>query len=130
MTALRDTNGMYDSFMNSLLQVNPSTGTAGSAAVIHGYQLANVLAGPAEEMEIYPSRLYSLSEYPLRRRDKTRSQDLWTALSSGDKITFSGGVIVNVSLWQSNDKALRSTAMCCGIGRSFPMSRIRRARPM
>ena len=37
--ALTDIDGLYDSFINSLLQVNSSTGVIGSAAVIQGYQL-------------------------------------------------------------------------------------------
>jgi len=104
--ALTDVNTMYDSFMNSLLQVNSTTGTAGSAAVIQGFQLANVLAGPAEANGSFTHPAYILLASILSAGGTIRDhKTLWTALSSGDKITFSGGVIVNVALWHSNDTA-------------------------
>ncbi len=105
-TALTEINGMYDSFMNSLLQVNSTTGTAGSAAVIQGFQLANVLAGPAEANGSFTHPAYILLASILSAGGTIRDhKTLWTALSSGDKITFSGGAIVIVALWQSNDIA-------------------------
>jgi hypothetical protein len=101
--ALTDVNGMYDSFMNSLLQVNSTTGTVGSASVIQGYQLANVLAGPAEKNGSFMHPAFILLASILSAGGTERDhKSLWTALGSGDKITYSGGVIVNVSLWHSD----------------------------
>ena len=40
---LADVNGLYDSFMNSLLQVNTSTGVVGSSSLIQGRELATVI---------------------------------------------------------------------------------------
>jgi hypothetical protein len=104
--ALTDINGMYDSFMNSLLQVNSATGNVGSASVIQGYQLANILAGPAEKNGSFTHPAFILLASILSAGGTLRDhKSLWTALGSGDKITFSGGVIVNVSLWHSDHKA-------------------------
>jgi len=103
---LQDVNGVYDSLMNSLLQVNPSTGTIGSASVIQGHQLANVLAGPSGDDGTfkYPAFILLASILSAGGTEHVH-KTLWTALSTGDKITYSGGVVVNVSLWRSNTKA-------------------------
>jgi hypothetical protein len=105
-TALTDVDGMYDSFMNSLLQVNSTAGTLGSAAVIQGFQLANVLAGPAAANGQFQHPAYILLASILSAGGTIHDhKTLWTALGSGDKITFSGGVIVNVALWKSDATA-------------------------
>jgi hypothetical protein len=97
---------MYDSFMNSLLQVNSDSGAVGSPSVIQGYQLANVLAGPAEKNGSFrhPAFILLASILSAGGTELDR-KTFWTALGSGDKITYSGGIIVNVSLWHSDDKA-------------------------
>jgi hypothetical protein len=103
--ALTDVNGMYDSFMNSLLQVNSSSGGIGSGSVIQGYQLANVLAGPPEKNGSYKHPAFILlASVVSAGGTELDHKTLWTALSTGDKITYSGGLIVNVSLWHSDDK--------------------------
>lgn len=105
-SALTDINGLYDSFMNSLLQVNSTTGIVGSASVIQEYQLANVLAGPAEKNGSYKHPAFILLASILSAGGTERvHKNIWTALWSGDKITYSGGVIVNVALWHSDAKA-------------------------
>jgi hypothetical protein len=107
--AFTDVTTMYESFMNSLLQVNSSTGTLGSGAVEQGYQLATVLAGPMDQDKAVPT--YSHPAYILlasilsaggTMRDH---KSLWTALGNGDKITFSGGLMVNVALWHADSEA-------------------------
>lgn len=108
--ALTDVNGMYDSFMNSLQQVNSSSGTVGSGAIEQGYQLATVLAGPrgtpsATGQPTFPNPSYILLASILSAGGTMRDhKSLWTALGNGDKITFSGGLMVNVALWQANGK--------------------------
>jgi hypothetical protein len=106
--ALTDANGMYDSFMNSLFQVNSSTGGVGSGAIEQGYQLATVLAGPMDQDKAevtYSHPAYILLASILSAGGTMRDhKTLWTALSTGDKITFSGGLVVNVALWQANSK--------------------------
>jgi hypothetical protein len=78
----------------------------GSASVIQGYQLANVLAGPAEKNGSYRHPAFILLASILSAGGTEHvHKNIWTALWSGDKITYSGGVIVNVSLWHSDDKA-------------------------
>jgi len=105
-SALTDVNGLYDSFMNSLLQLNSTTGIVGSASAIQGYQLANILAGPAEKNGSYKHPAFILLASILSAGGTEHvHKNIWTALWSGDKITYSGGVIVNVSLWHSDDKA-------------------------
>jgi hypothetical protein len=105
-SALTDANGMYDSFLNSLLQVNSSTGIVGSAAIIQGYQLANVLAGPVETNGSYLHPAFILLASILSAGGTERDhKNIWTALWEGDKITYSGGIVVNVALWHSDDKA-------------------------
>jgi hypothetical protein len=104
--ALTDANGMYDSFLNSLLQVNSTSGVVGSASIIQGYQLASVLAGPAENNGEFRHPAFILLASVLSAGGTERDhKSLWTALWKGDEITFSGGVIVNVSLWHSDDTA-------------------------
>ena len=104
--SLTDANGLYDSFMNSLLQVNSASGNVGSASVIQGYQLANVLAGPAEKNGSFRHPAFILlASIVSAGGTELDHKTFWTALGSGDKITYSGGVIVNVSLWHSDDKS-------------------------
>ncbi|MGB9236845.1 MAG: hypothetical protein WCC04_20745 [Terriglobales bacterium] len=106
--ALTDANGMYDSFMNSLLQVNSNTGAVGSGAIEQGYQLATVLAGAMDQDKTeatYSHPAYILLASILSAGGTIRDhKTLWTALSTGDKFTFSGGLVVNVALWQANSK--------------------------
>lgn len=106
--ALTDVTTMYESFMNSLLQVNSSTGTLGSGAIEQGYQLATVLAGPMDQDKAVPTYshpAYILLASILSAGGTTRDhKSLWTALGNGDKITFSGGLMVNVALWQANSE--------------------------
>lgn len=103
-SALNDANTMYDSFLNSLLQVNSTTGAVGSASVIQGYQLATVVAGPIDPNGQYSHPAFILLTSVLSAGGTERvHKSFWTALGSGDKITFSGGVIVNVALWHSDD---------------------------
>jgi hypothetical protein len=44
-TALTDIDGLYDNFMNALLQPSATTGVLGSAAIVQGHQLADLLNG-------------------------------------------------------------------------------------
>jgi hypothetical protein len=121
---LTDINGLYDNFMNSLLQINSSTGLIGSASVMQGYRLAKLLNGTqCAEDEIdadgvcpkptdVPADPYSfwrkkpafvlLASVVNAGGTQHTHKTLWTALSSGDKITYSGGLIVNASLWSAN----------------------------
>jgi hypothetical protein len=104
--ALTDANGIYDSFLNSLLQVNSASGTLGSGSVIQGYQLANALAGPAEANGSFKHPAFILLASILSAGGtELDHKTFWTNLGSGDKITYSGGVIVNVALWHSDDTA-------------------------
>lgn len=104
--ALADANGLYDNFLNSLLQANSTTGVVGSASLIQGYQLATALAGPPDTNGQFAHPAFILLASILSAGGTERDhKSLWTALGIGDKITFSGGVIANVSLWHSDDAA-------------------------
>jgi hypothetical protein len=46
VSALTDADGLFDSFMNSLLQVHSTSGMVGSAAVIQGRQVATLESRP------------------------------------------------------------------------------------
>jgi hypothetical protein len=107
---LGDLDGLYDSFMNGLLQINGSTGTAGSAAVIQGFQLANFMRGPKVTTvgsngvanDTYPKPAYLLLASITNAGGTTHDhKNIWTALWSGDKITYSGGLVVNFALWNT-----------------------------
>lgn len=182
--ALTDINGIYDSFMNSLLQVNGTSGIIGSASVIQGYQLAALIKGtldneatkhgpwtdgkctvnaksiawtgsipvPAldaagaiqidyadgekEQAYIVPEETTTggattgfYVKTTVRSEQNTRChlipwvqrpahillasvanaggtervhKNIWTALWIGDKITYSGGAVVSVSLWTAD----------------------------
>jgi hypothetical protein len=114
---LTDINGLYDSFMNSLLQVNSSTGVIGSAAIVQGRKLAILMSGHKKGEDISGDDAHKVTTDPLgdvapayvllativtsggtQRDHKT----FWTSLGSGDQITYSGGAIVNVALWKAN----------------------------
>jgi hypothetical protein len=96
--ALTDIDGLYDNFMNSLLQVNSGTGVIGSAGVIQGYRLAALLSGgPKKVAETHVLLASVVGAGGTERVHKT----FWTALGHGDKITYSGGLIANVVMWKS-----------------------------
>jgi hypothetical protein len=117
--ALTDVDGLYDNFMNSLLQVNSASGVLGSAAVIQGYQLKSLLAGhkkvdgvpvdanhaASPAVPAVPPAYVLLATIVASGGTERVHKTFWTALSSGDKITYSGGAIVNVSLWKANAKS-------------------------
>jgi len=124
--ALTDVNGLYDTFMNSLLGINAATGTSGSTAAIQGELLAEVLCGEETESQQPCEGLKNLGAHSaaagadpyagwVRRPafivlasvanaggTELDHKTFWTALSSGDKITYSGGVIVNVAVWKAD----------------------------
>jgi hypothetical protein len=104
---LGDINGLYDNFMNSLLQINSSTGVIGSASVIQGYQLATLLKGVQNDDSTWKQTpaFVLLASVINAGGTELDHKTIWTALWSGDKITYSGGAIVNVSLWRA-DSAL------------------------
>lgn len=94
--SLQDIDGVYDTFMSSLLQVNGSTGAIGSAAVIQGYRLATILSDQSR------STWTLLATVVGAGGTEHDHKTFWTALGSGDKLTYSGGLIVNVVLWNSS----------------------------
>jgi len=124
--ALTDINGLYDSFMNSLLQVNAGTGVIGSASVIQGYQLAQLLRGvacldkdksvrtgtcpttaPSKDGDVYADWVQRpafvvLASFVSAGGTTEDHKTFWTSLWKGDKISYSGGVIVNVAVWQAD----------------------------
>ena len=122
-TALTDINGLYDSFMNSLLQTNPATGMTGSASVIQGYRLAKLLKGTqcAEGDKDVDGKCPSATDpFPMWKQKPAfvllasvvnaggtqhNHKTLWTALTTGDKITYSGGVVVNAFLWSAGSSS-------------------------
>jgi hypothetical protein len=98
-----DINGLYDSFMNSLFQVNASSGIIGSASVIQGYQLMNVLAGypKADGTPTKKPAFVLLASVLSAGGTEHDHKSFVRSLGPGDQISYSGGVIVNVALWQS-----------------------------
>jgi len=122
--AFTDVNGLYDTLMNSLLGINAATGTSGSTAAIQGELLARTLCGEAKEGSQPCEDLNGLKksnggaggadpyEHWARRPafvvlasvanaggTLLDHKTFWTALSSGDVITYSGGAIVNAAIW-------------------------------
>ena len=124
-SALTEVNGLYDSFMNSLYQINSSTGVIGSASVIQGYQLASLLKGiekddaidrisnqtpiadqttgsdPYEKWKQRPAFVL-LATIASAGGTELDHKTFWTALGSGDKISYSGGLIASVALWNAH----------------------------
>jgi len=100
--ALTDVDGLYDSFMNSLLQANSTTGLVGTASVIQGRQLATLIAGKKNadgSFAVAPA--YVLLASIVAAGGTTHDhKTFWTALTTGDKFTYSGGAVVNVALWK------------------------------
>jgi hypothetical protein len=112
--AFTDVNGLYDSFMNSLLTINAATGASGSTTVIQGEMLAKVLAGSQQEIAAGDDPYATWARRPAfillasvanAGGTELDHKTFWTALSTGDKITYSGGAIVNVAVWQANSAA-------------------------
>jgi hypothetical protein len=132
VAAFTDINGLYDGFMNSLLQVNSSSGVIGSASVVQGNQLAGLLRGtvcpdlakkdadarksgapakqPATCTPQNPAFVLLASVTSAGGTERVH-KNIWTALWSGDKITYSGGAIVNVGMWQANSTPILSTVL-------------------
>ena len=148
-TALSDIDTLYDGFINSLTQVNATTGQVGIQSVVQGHALADLLSGepaiaaqPAvlavpgqkavaaikrngrviqaakpEILEIKAKDAvdavpavppaYVLLATVLSAGGSTHDhKTFWTNLSSGDQITYSGGAIIGVSLWQASQSPL------------------------
>jgi len=104
---LKEIDGLYDNFVNSLLQVNSATGVLGSSAVIQGYRLATLLAGrekTATSPAIAPAYVL-LGSIVAAGGTQHVHKNIWTALWTGDKITYSGGVAVEIGVWKANSKA-------------------------
>jgi hypothetical protein len=92
---IADIDGAYNNFLNSLLQTNSGTGMFGSAAVIQGYRLANILKDPSTRIVLASVVGAGGTEHD--------HKTFWTSLGSGDKLTYSGGLTVNVAMWSSTD---------------------------
>lgn len=107
-------NTLYDSVMNNLLQAN-SSGVIGSAAVIQGRSVAQLLHGhvnkpippdadhsdPTPDPKPNAAPAYVLLASIVSAGGTERDhKTFWTNLTVGDQITYSGGAIVNFSLWK------------------------------
>jgi hypothetical protein len=101
-TALADIDVLYDNFINSLLQPNSSTGVLGSAAVVQGKALTDLLTDHAG---VHVPAFVLLATVVAAGGTMHDHKTFWTALTTGDKFTFSGGAIVAVSLWQASPTA-------------------------
>jgi len=103
--ALTDVDGLYDNFMNSLLQINSSTGVAGSAAVIQGKQLSRLISGIKDTAGNYTTQpAYVLLATIVTAGGTTQDhKTFWTELSTGDTFTYNGGAAVGVALWRVTD---------------------------
>ncbi len=104
---LTDINALYDNFMNSLFQVNASSGVIGSASVIQGHQLAMLMSGHKKESDTdpipeTPPAYVLLATIISAGGTQKDHKTFWTALGSGDQITYSGGAIVNVAMWKAD----------------------------
>jgi len=122
MQGLKDADGLYDNFLNSLLQINSSNGLLGSASVIQGFQLASLLAGRDKQdtkevkdangkvlesiggTKALPPAYILLASIVAAGGTERVHKTFWRALTVGDKITYSGGLVVNAALWRSVDK--------------------------
>lgn len=101
--ALTDVDGLYDNFMNSLLQVNPTTGLVGTISVIQGRQLATLIAGKKNpDGSVVPPAYVLLASIVAAGGTTHQHKTFWTALTTGDKFSYSGGLIVNVALWKAS----------------------------
>lgn len=104
--ALNDLNGLYDSLMNSLFQVNSTTGVIGSAAVVQGLALAQLVSGYAGAGQPAGVKPYILLATVVSAGGTMEDhKSFWTNLYRGDHIKYSGGVIVSTALWRSGDAA-------------------------
>jgi hypothetical protein len=104
--ALTDVTTQYDNYIGPYLQLSSNGTSTGIGPVVQGYQLANLLAGKADAAGQHPHPAYILLATVVSAGGTMRDhKSFWTALGNGDKITFSGGLIVSVAMWQSNGNA-------------------------
>jgi hypothetical protein len=104
--ALTDITSQYDNYIGPYLQLGSNGTSTGIGPVVQGYQLANLLAGKADAAGQHPHPAYILLATIVSAGGTMRDhKSFWTALGNGDKITFSGGLIVSVAMWQSNGNA-------------------------
>jgi len=96
---LLDDDGLYDTFLNNLLNPNPA-GVVGSAAVVQGYKLASLLEPADPPKPTYVLVASVVSAGGTEHVQKT----LWTLLTTGDRITYSGGAIVNFVLAKTDSQ--------------------------
>lgn len=101
--ALSDITTQYDNYIAPYLQMGPNGTSSGIGPVVQGYQLANLLAGKMDAKGRYTHPAYILLATVVSAGGTMRDhKSFWTALGNGDKITFSGGLIVSVVMWQPN----------------------------
>jgi hypothetical protein len=95
--AVAEVDGLYDSLVNNtLFQVNGTTGQLGTASIVMGQQLETVLSN-----EKQPAYILLASIVAAGGTQQTH-KSIWTELWKGDRIYYSGGVVVNFSLWRAD----------------------------
>jgi hypothetical protein len=126
--ALTDADGLFDNFMNSLLQVNSTSGIVGSAAVIQGRQLATLIAGETDPVTkaVQPPAYVLLATIVAAGGTTHQHKTFWTALTTGDKFTYSGGMVVGFALWKAG---LTSPIMTDMIRYRSPLMKIKAPAP-
>jgi hypothetical protein len=126
--ALTDADGLFDNFMNSLLEVNSTSGIVGSAAVIQGRQLATLIAGKTDPVTkvVQPPAYVLLATIVAAGGTTHQHKTFWTALTTGDKFTYSGGMVVGFALWKAG---LTSPIMTDMIRYRSPLMKIKAPAP-
>jgi hypothetical protein len=104
--ALTDVTSQYDNYIGPYLQMSANGTATGIGPVVQGYQLANLLAGkPAANGEHTHPAYILLATIVSAGGTMRDHKSFWTALGDGDKITFSGGLIVSVAMWKADGSA-------------------------
>ncbi len=100
--AFNDVITQYDDYIGPYFQMGTNGTSTGIGPVVQGYQLANLIAGKAAANGEHTHPAYILLATIVSAGGTMRDhKSFWTALGNGDKITFSGGLLVSVAMWQS-----------------------------
>lgn len=96
IAAYNNIDGTYNAFLAGLSAANPTTGQPGLSSILQGYRLRGLFGTTSDELPMLGVYL-SVAAAGGTQQDR---KNLLTALFTGDWIRYSGGVSVNIIVFQ------------------------------